>query len=101
MRMPTKKGRHVPQRTCIACRKTGDKRELVRLVRRSDGRVDVDLTGKEPGRGAYLCSRRSCWEVALRKDRVRHALGTRLDAYDRQKLLQFASGLGWSDQEAR
>ena len=46
------KDRHIPQRTCIACRKTGAKRELVRLVCDTEGGVDIDLTGKKSGRGA-------------------------------------------------
>ncbi|MBC8078429.1 MAG: YlxR family protein, partial [Chloroflexales bacterium] len=47
--------RHVPQRTCVACRRTDAKRGLLRLVREADGRVALDPSGKRNGRGAYLC----------------------------------------------
>lgn len=52
--------RHVPQRTCIACRATDAKRALIRLVRLADGRVAVDPTGRQAGRGAtYAIARRA------------------------------------------
>ncbi|MSQ31582.1 MAG: DUF448 domain-containing protein, partial [Dehalococcoidia bacterium] len=52
------RARHTPQRTCVACRRTGDQRTFVRLVRAADGAVQVDEAGKAPGRGAYLCRAR-------------------------------------------
>jgi hypothetical protein len=66
--------KHVPQRTCIACRQTGDKRGLVRLVRTADGRADIDPTGKRNGRGAYLCHRPACWRTALKRSVLERAL---------------------------
>lgn len=68
--------KHVPQRTCVACRQTQGKRELVRVVRTSAGEVRVDPTGKQAGRGAYLCKARSCWEQALGSQRLNAALKT-------------------------
>ena len=62
--------RHVPQRTCVACRQTGAKRQLVRIVRTPDGRVSVDPSGKKSGRGAYLCDAAACWHAALTRDRL-------------------------------
>jgi predicted RNA-binding protein YlxR (DUF448 family) len=58
--------KHVPLRTCIACRETRPKRELLRVVRTPDGHVVLDPTGKKSGRGAYLCARLSCWQKALK-----------------------------------
>jgi predicted RNA-binding protein YlxR (DUF448 family) len=66
--------KHVPQRTCIACREVSGKRQLVRLVRTPEGRVEIDETGKRRGRGAYLCRRKSCWEVVFQKRRLKQAL---------------------------
>src|SRR5688572_21393040 len=43
--------KHVPQRTCVACREIDAKRGLIRLVRTPEGTVDVDPTGKRAGRG--------------------------------------------------
>src|SRR5215203_2998908 len=66
--------RHVPQRTCVACRQTGDKRGLVRIVRTPDAQVVIDLTGKRSGRGAYLCHTRACWDTALKRGVLARAL---------------------------
>jgi predicted RNA-binding protein YlxR (DUF448 family) len=49
----------------VVCRTVQDKRELVRLVRTPEGQLVIDQTGKQNGRGAYLCRQRSCWEAAL------------------------------------
>ena len=45
---------------CIACRKMFEKDQLNRIVRKKDGTVCVDLTGKEEGRGAYICFDEQC-----------------------------------------
>jgi len=66
--------KHVPQRTCVGCGETRSKRELTRIVRMPDGTVDIDPTGKKPGRGAYLCKRVRCWEQALVKGTINRAL---------------------------
>jgi uncharacterized protein len=66
--------KHVPQRTCIACRRTDAKRGLIRVVRDAEGRLSVDPTGKRNGRGAYLCGSRTCWEAALKRKAIERAL---------------------------
>jgi predicted RNA-binding protein YlxR (DUF448 family) len=67
------------------------KRELLRIVRQPDG-VQVDLTGKLPGRGAYLHDQRSCWERGL-KGPLAHALKVELTAEDRERLETFMNTL--------
>jgi predicted RNA-binding protein YlxR (DUF448 family) len=57
--------KHIPQRTCIACRTVRGKRELLRIVRTAENHVEADLTGKKAGRGGYLCRARECWETVL------------------------------------
>ena len=54
--------------------------------------VQVDLTGKQVGRGAYLHDRRSCWETGL-KGSLANALRTELTASDRERLLDFMTKL--------
>jgi uncharacterized protein len=85
--------RHIPERTCAACRVQRAKRELVRVVRTADQAVLVDPTGKHPGRGAYLCRDPRCWQTALRRNVLSGALKTELRTEDRQDLLKFAEGL--------
>ncbi len=86
------KPKHVPQRTCIACRETGGKRALIRLVRTDDG-VVVDPSGKLPGRGSYLHAIQDCWRIALDGNRIQQALRTKLRPENRQALADFAETL--------
>ncbi|MGQ9515954.1 MAG: RNase P modulator RnpM [Anaerolineae bacterium] len=78
--------KHVPMRTCVACRQTQPKRALVRVVRTPEGQIVIDPTGKRAGRGAYLCRRRSCWELALKRGSLEHALKTTLSEEERALL---------------
>ena len=57
-------------RSCIACGKTVEKRQLIRIVRTPDGRAVYDATGRANGRGAYLCRNCECIERAMKKDLI-------------------------------
>ncbi|TXG84653.1 MAG: YlxR family protein [Thermomicrobiales bacterium] len=85
--------RHVPQRTCVVCREKTNKRALFRIVRTSDGRVEVDLTGRKPGRGAYVCDTPACWERATRTSILDHALKTELTPETKDALRAFAASI--------
>lgn len=65
--------RKVPLRKCIGCGEMKDKRELVRIVRNKEGEISVDLTGKKPGRGAYICKDVECLSKAERTKRLSKA----------------------------
>ncbi|MEZ4660067.1 MAG: YlxR family protein [Caldilineaceae bacterium] len=86
------KPKHVPQRTCIACRTVAGKRGLVRLVR-VDGRVEIDPSGKRAGRGAYLHPSRACWQAVMDSNRIEQALRTKLSVENRQELADYMQGL--------
>ena len=49
--------RKIPLRHCLGCNESKPKKELVRVVRSPEGEISLDLVGKKPGRGAYLCPR--------------------------------------------
>jgi predicted RNA-binding protein YlxR (DUF448 family) len=85
--------RHVPQRTCVACRLTEAKRGLVRIVRTPEGRVALDSTGKANGRGAYVHESRACWDEALKKDRLARALKVTPPPEDMEQLRAHAAAL--------
>jgi uncharacterized protein len=87
--------KHIPKRTCVACREVLPKRSLIRIVRTEDG-VKIDPTGKLSGRGAYIHNKRSCWENAL-KGSLNRALKTELSQDEREGLLNYMSSL--SDDE--
>ncbi len=85
--------KHIPRRTCIACRTVHPKRMLIRIVRTPEGEVVIDPTGKRSGRGAYLCAKRSCWELALQKDRLGRALRKQLTSEIKARLREYADDL--------
>lgn len=85
--------KHVPQRTCIACRTHGAKRGLVRVVRTPEGTVEVDETGKKNGRGAYLCSYRDCWEAGIARKGLDNALKIQIDPESRVRLKSYGESL--------
>jgi hypothetical protein len=85
--------RHVPERTCVACRTKRPKRELIRIVRTPSGAVVVDKRQKQNGRGAYLCPQRACWERALRHGVLNHALRVKLTEDDVASLEAYAATL--------
>ena len=64
----------------MACREEAGKRELVRFVRRPDGSVGVDKTGKAPGRGAYLHATEECFAIARKRKALDRALGSPVPA---------------------
>jgi len=87
--------KHIPQRTCVGCRKVLSKRALIRIVRTPEG-IEIDRTGKMAGRGAYLHDRHSCWERAL-KGPLAQALKINLSSGDLEKLSVFMATLPEDD----
>jgi len=49
-----------PLRQCVGCREMKPKSELTRVVKSPEGEISIDLTGKKPGRGAYICHDENC-----------------------------------------
>ncbi|MGB7340959.1 MAG: YlxR family protein [Phototrophicaceae bacterium] len=84
------KQRHLPQRTCVVCRQKFDKRQLIRLVRTPDG-IHVDPSGKQEGRGAYVCDSTDCRQQAASTTILNKALRMSLSDEDRQRLRDIAS----------
>ncbi|MGB9723221.1 MAG: RNase P modulator RnpM [Chloroflexia bacterium] len=85
--------RHIPERTCVACRRREAKRGLIRVVRTPEGQVEVDPTGRKPGRGAYLCPHPACWEEALKRRALNRALRVVLTSEEVERLRQYARSL--------
>ncbi|MFC2066297.1 YlxR family protein [Chloroflexota bacterium] len=85
--------RHIPQRTCVACRKVKTKGKLIRLVRTTAGNIEIDGSGKEAGRGAYLCRAWECWEAGLRGNQLEHSVRGKLTEDNREQLIKNAKGL--------
>ena len=64
----------IPMRQCMGCRERKPKRELVRVVRSPEGEVSVDLKGKAPGRGMYICPDPECLKKAVRARAIQRSL---------------------------
>ena len=67
------KQKKVPVRRCVGCNAQKPKRELVRVVRSPEGEISIDLGGKKPGRGAYLCPSAACLAKARKAKRLERA----------------------------
>lgn len=102
--MPAKtpvRPKHMPRRTCVGCGAVSAKRTLIRIVRSPEGEIQQDPTGKKPGRGAYLCPNRRCWEQALKKGRLERSLKATPPPGNADSLQSLADSLGLSVGEAR
>lgn len=72
MKMRTK----VPLRQCTGCREMKSKKEMIRVIRTSEGVIELDNTGRKNGRGAYLCASKSCLEQAIKSHGLERSLKT-------------------------
>jgi predicted RNA-binding protein YlxR (DUF448 family) len=70
----------------VACRQVKAKRELIRVVRDAGGRLSVDLRGKAPGRGAYLCPDDACLERNIDDGSLGRALEMTIDEATKLRL---------------
>lgn len=68
------KKRKIPERMCTGCREKRPKKELIRIVRSPEYDVDIDPTGKKPGRGAYICVDLECLKKARKSKALDRAL---------------------------
>lgn len=64
------KVKKLPQRMCTGCMEMKSKKELIRIVRSKEGDVSIDLIGKKPGRGAYICRSEECLLKAFKTKRL-------------------------------
>ncbi len=90
------KQRKMPMRKCTGCGEMFEKKQLVRVVKAPDetdengevtksGEISVDLTGKKPGRGAYVCKSPECLAAARKARRFEKAFSCKIpdDVYER------------------
>ncbi len=93
MKMTSTTNKHIPQRTCVACRQVKAKRQLIRLVALPGGGIEVDTDSRKAGRGAYMCSALKCWQSGLVGGRLEYALRTSLTHQNRERLILFGKKL--------
>ena len=66
----------IPQRQCMGCRERKDKRQLLRVVRTTEGTAVLDFSGKLNGRGAYVCPDGDCLKKARKSRALERAFDT-------------------------
>lgn len=81
------KVKKIPQRMCTGCMEMKPKKELIRVVKNKENEISIDLHGKKPGRGAYICKDISCLEKAVKTKRLERNLESKISAeiYDKLK----------------
>lgn len=75
----------IPMRQCMGCRERRAKKEMIRVVRTTEGAVQLDFSGKLNGRGAYLCPNPDCLKKAIRSKALDRSLEVTIpqEVYDR------------------
>lgn len=76
--------KHIPERSCIVCRRKAPKSEFIRIVRKSDGTIVLDEKGTEAGRGAYVCKSAKCIADVAKKRALDRTFKEKIsaEAYD-------------------
>ena len=69
----------LPERTCVGCNQVKLKKDLIRIVKNKDGEIFIDKTGKENGRGSYICNNIECLEKAIKTKRLERIFETKID----------------------
>ena len=79
----------IPQRTCMGCNSKKDKKDLIRIVKNNKNEISIDKTGKQDGRGAYICKNDQCLEKAIKTKRIERTLGINIseEVYNELKRL--------------
>lgn len=70
--MSTKK--KIPMRQCTGCREMKNKKEMLRVIKTPEENVELDVTGKKNGRGAYVCLSKKCLETAIKNKGLERSL---------------------------
>ncbi len=82
-----------PLRMCMVCRKRLDKNELIRIAKNSDGEIVIDIDGKAPGRGAYLCKKVDCVSASQKRKALERAFSRKVEPELYEKLGKIAEVL--------
>ena len=68
----------IPQRKCVGCGVSKNKKDLIRVVRSPDNEISIDLKGKKSGRGAYICKSEDCLKKAVKAKRFDRSLEVKI-----------------------
>ena len=66
----------IPMRQCTGCREMKSKKEMIRVLKTPEDKIVLDTTGRQNGRGAYVCPSSECLEKAIRNHGIERSLKT-------------------------
>lgn len=64
----------------MACNTQKEKNELIRIVKSKDKIIEIDLTGKKNGRGAYICKSEDCLNKVIKSKRLEKIFETEISS---------------------
>lgn len=68
----------IPTRQCIGCREMMAKKEMIRVIKTPEDKIELDVSGKKNGRGAYICFKKECLVMALKNKGLERSLKTKI-----------------------
>ena len=68
-----------PARRCMGCNESKEKNEFIRIVKSKEGIIEIDLTGKKNGRGAYICKNEDCLNKVIKSKRIEKVFEQEID----------------------
>ncbi len=69
---------HIPERTCIVCRKKSQKENFIKIVKNKANEVLIEKQQKLDGRGAYICRNEECVTKAIKSKALNRAFKTEI-----------------------
>ena len=84
--------KYQPLRTCVACRKKQEKKNMLRLVKRENGEIVVDEKGNLDGRGAYICKDAECHALLVKKKGLERAFKKKVGVEEYERVAEAING---------
>lgn len=85
------KKRKIPMRKCVVSNEMKPKKEMIRVVKNKEGELNIDPTGKMPGRGAYVSIDPLIVEKAAAKQSLDRSLEIKVPEAFYQELLDYVT----------
>ncbi len=76
-----------PERTCVSCRKKGEKSSFIKVVLAKNGEIHIETDKKLDGRGAYICKTQECLSKCVKTKALNRAFKTNLPEQIYEELL--------------
>ena len=82
----------LPQRTCMGCNAKKEKKELIRIVKNSNGEINIDPTGKMEGRGTYICKNEECLNKVIKNKRITKVFEKEITNETYERIREYING---------